>query len=281
MVHRLLLTLLPALMLAQAKLPDWVSVQANIPYSTHKETVLDVYQSRRGPSKSEPRVGVLVIHGGGWVGGRKENVFETLCLPFLEKGFVVANVEYRLAGDSLAPAAVEDVLQAAKWFRSNAAKFGVSKKRIIVTGDSAGGHLALMVGLTPKKAKLGPTGRIAAVVNFYGITDVQDQLEGEHMRNYAVAWLPESLPDRQELARRVSPVSWVRKKLPPVLTIHGDSDPIVPYEHGVDITKELRNAGCDAEMIPVRQGGHGNFTPRQFADIYAQIFEFLARRKIQ
>lgn len=138
-----------------------------------------------------------------------------------------------------------------------------------------------MVGLTPKKAKLGPTGRIAAVINFYGITDVQDQLEGQNMRNYAVTWVPESLPDRQELSRRISPVSWVGKHMPPVLTIHGDADPTVPYEHGVDLTKELRNAGNDAEMIPIRQGGHGNFTPAQFADIYVQIFEFLARRKIQ
>ena len=281
MVHRLFLTLLPALMFAQPKLPDWVSVESNIPYANHKETVLDVYRSKRSSSIAGKRVGVLVIHGGGWVGGKKENVFETLCLPYLEKGFVVANVEYRLAGASLAPAAVQDVLQAAEWFRSNASKFGVSKKRIIATGDSAGGHLALMVGLTPKRAKLGPTGKIAAVINFYGITDVQDQLEGEHMRNYAVTWLPESLPDRQELSRRVSPVSWVNRHMPPVLTIHGDVDPTVPYEHGVDLTKELRNAGNDAEMIPIRQGGHGNFTPEQFADIYAQIFEFLARRKIQ
>lgn len=281
MVHRLFLTFLPALLFAQPKLPDWVSVQSNIPYANHPETVLDVYQSKRSPPNDGKRVGVLVIHGGGWVGGKKENVFERLCLPYLEKGFVVANVEYRLAAASLAPAAVQDVLRAAQWFRENASKFGVSKRRIIVTGDSAGGHLALMVGLTPKRAKLGPTGRIAAVINFYGITDVQDQLEGVNMRNYAVSWVPESLPDRQELSRRVSPVSWVGKHMPPVLTIHGDADPTVPYEHGVDLTKELRNAGNDAEMIPIRQGGHGNFTPAQFADIYVQVFEFLARRKIQ
>lgn len=279
MVYCLFLTLLPTLLLAQNQVPDWVSVETNISYSTHKETVLDILQSKRAENSAK-RVGVIVIHGGGWVGGKKENVFDRLCLPYLEKGFVVANVEYRLAGSALAPAAVQDVLAAAEWFRSNAARYGVDKNKIIVTGDSAGGHLALMVGLTPKQAKLGPTGKVAAVINFYGITDVQDQLEGEHMREYAVKWLPASLPDRQELARRVSPITWVRKDLPPVVTVHGDADPVVPYEHGVDITKELRNAGNDAEMIPVHQGVHGNFTPEQFADIYAQIFNFLAKRKI-
>lgn len=279
MVQRLFLSLLPALLLAQNQVPDWVSVESNVSYSTHKETVLDILQSKRSEASAK-RIGVIVIHGGGWVGGKKENVFDRLCLPYLEKGFVVANVEYRLAGSALAPAAVQDVLAAAEWFRTNASKYGVDKNKIVVTGDSAGGHLALMVGLTPKQAKLGPTGKVAAVVNFYGITDVQDQLEGEHMRQYAVTWLPESVPDRQELARRLSPVTWVRKDLPPVITIHGDADPTVPYDHGVEITKELRNAGSDAEMVPVHQGGHGNFTKEQFADIYAQIFNFLAKRKI-
>ena len=279
MVQRVFLTLIPALLLAQPKVPDWVSVEPNIPYSTHKETVLDIYQSKRA-SASSNRPAVIVIHGGGWVGGKKDNVFERLCLPYLEKGFVVANVEYRLASTAPAPAAVEDVLAATAWFRSNASRYGVNRKKIIVTGDSAGGHLALMVGLTPKQAKFGRVTKVAAVVNFYGITDVQDQLEGQNMRQYATTWVPDSLPDRQELARRVSPISWVRKKAPPVLTIHGDADETVPYEHGVDFTKWLRNAGGDAEMIPIHQGGHGNFTPQEFAEIYNQIFYFLERRKI-
>ena len=185
MVQRLFLSLLPTLLLAQNQVPDWVSVESNISYSTHKETVLDILQSKRAETSAK-RVGVIVIHGGGWVGGKKENVFDRLCLPYLEKGFVVANVEYRLAGSALAPAAVQDVLAAAEWFRSNASKYGVDKNRIIVTGDSAGGHLALMVGLTPKQAKLGPTGKVAAEINFYGINDVQDQQDGEHMRKYDV-----------------------------------------------------------------------------------------------
>lgn len=279
MVQRLILLFLPALLLAQPKVPDWVSVEANIAYAPHKETVLDVYQSKRAASGAK-RAGVLVIHGGGWVDGSKESIFEILCLPYLEKGLVVVNVEYRQAATALAPAAVEDALTAAEWFRNNAARYGVDKNKIIVTGGSAGGHLALMVAMTPKQAKLGPTGKVAAVVNFYGISDVQDQLEGQNMRSYAVTWLPVSVPDRQELARRVSPITWVRKDLPPVVTVHGDADPVVPYEHGVDLTKALRAAGNIAELIPVPRGGHGNFGPEKLADLYRQIFIFLEKRKI-
>ncbi len=259
--------------------PDWVSVERNVSYAGHPETVLDVYQSKRA-NGAPKKPAVLVIHGGGWVGGAKDNVFARLCLPFLEKGFVVFNIEYRLAKAALAPAAVEDALTAAEWLRTNAAKYGIDKNKIVVTGDSAGGHLALMVGLTPKQAKLGPPGKVAAVINWYGITDVQDQLEGEHRRDYAVTWVPESLPDRQEISRRVSPRSWVRKDAPPVLSIHGDADPVVPYEHGVDLTKELRSVGADAELLVVHQGEHGNFPPEETARLWQQIWTFLTKRKI-
>lgn len=279
MVSRLLLLLCPLALLAQSQAPDWVSVEANVSYSSHPQTVLDVLQSKKAPAAAK-RPAVIVIHGGGWVGGTKEHMVNFYCLPFLEKGFVVFNVEYRLAAVAPAPAAVHDVLTAAEWVRNNAQRYNVDKNRIIVMGDSAGGHLALMTGLTPKQAKLGPAGKVAAIINWYGITDVQDQLEGEHMRQYAVTWVPASLPDRQDLARRVSPVTWVSKSAPPTLTIHGDADPVVPYDHGVEITKELRNAGADAEMIPVAHGQHGNFAPEQNTAIFNQIFVFLEKRKL-
>src|SRR5204863_10213452 len=165
-------------------------------------------------------------------------------------GFVVANVEYRLAKAATAPAAVTDVLKAAQWFRKNAKKYHVDPKRIIVTGDSAGGHLALMVAMTPKSAKLGPPGKVAAVVNFFGITDVADLLEGPHMQKYAVTWVPEQ-EKRRELAKRVSPMNYVRKVLPPILSPHGHVDNTVAYEHAVNLTRELKAAGAGARLITV------------------------------
>lgn len=257
--------------------PDWVSVEANIAYDASPETRVDILKPKSATGK---RPGVLFIHGGGWVGGKKENVVANFCLPYLQKGFVVANVEYRLAQRALAPAAITDVLKAAEWFQKNADKYGVDPKKIIVSGDSAGGHLALMVGMTPKNANLGPPAKVAAVVNFYGITDVMDVLEGPNMKQYAVTWIPDSMTDRRELARKVSPQNYVRKKLPPTLTIHGGEDPTVPYEHGVTLVKMMRDMGNDAELYSVPKGKHGDFLrdPAEGPAAWNAIWEFLGRR---
>jgi acetyl esterase/lipase len=217
-----------------------------------------------------------VIHGGGWTGGTKEGMITSFALRYVEQGFVVANVEYRLAKAATAPAAVTDVLTAAAWFFKNAGKYNFDKNRVVVTGGSAGGHLALMVGMTPKSARLGPAADVAAVVNFYGITDVGDQLSGPNMRKYAVTWVPEAA-GREELATRVSPMTYVRKDLPPILTIHGDADETVPYEHGTNLTRALQQAGSTAEMVSVPQGKHG-FPKEKLDELYErQIWPFLKR----
>jgi acetyl esterase/lipase len=255
------------------KLPDSVEVEANVAYDGHPQTVVDIMKPKGGGAK---RPAVIVIHGGGWTGGSKEGMVQNHCLPYLQRGFVVANVEYRLAAVAPAPAAVQDVLKAADWFLRNAERYGVDRRRVLVTGGSAGGHLALMVGMTPKSAKLGPQTKVAAVVNFYGITDVGDQLEGPHMQKYAVTWVPEQA-GRFDLAKRVSPMTYVRKDVPPILTIHGDADKTVPYEHGVKLTKALRGAGADAELMPIAGGGHG-FPPDKLAQIYDGIWNFLGKR---
>ena len=251
-------------------------VQANIRYSLHPETVLDIVQARAPALKNRP--GVIVIHGGGWVEGDKANMLERFCLPFVEHGFVVANVEYRLAQSATAPAAVNDVLEAAKWFRDRAADYKVDPNQIIVTGNSAGGHLAMMVGMAPESAGLGPSIKIAAIINFYGISDVPDQLQGPHQQTYAVTWVPEQ-PDRMELAKKLSPITYVRKGLPPVLSIHGDADPVVPYEQSVRLTKELKAADDQAELITVPGGEHG-FPPKEMSQLWPQIFKWLKKHKI-
>jgi|SRR5579871_78442 len=262
---------------AKVTIPDSVSVEANVPYGRYQETVLDIMRPKAPASGKRP--GVIVIHGGGWTGGTKEGGSQLTCLRYVEKGFVCADVEYRLAKVATAPAAVSDVLEAAHWFEENAKKYDVDTKRIVVTGNSAGGHLCLMVGMTPKSAKLGPAPRIAAVVNFYGITDVGDLLGGANTREYAVTWVPEQ-SGRLEVAKRVSPMTYVRKGLPPILTIHGDADPTVPYDHGVKLTKALRDAGDDAELVSVPGGKHG-FPKEQVDEIYEHdIWPFLKKHGV-
>jgi acetyl esterase/lipase len=262
---------------SEPTIPDSVSYEPNISYGRYKETVLDILKPKEGSNQKRP--GVIVIHGGGWVRGSKDPYGVRVCLRYVEKGFVCANVEYRLAKVATAPAAVTDVLDAAQWFEKNAKKYGVDTRRIVVTGGSAGGHLSLMVGMTPKSAKLGPPAKVAGVVDFYGITDVADQLSGPHMRDYAVTWVPEQ-QGRLELASRVSPMTYVRKGLPPILSIHGDADSNVPYEHSVKLVKALRDAGDDAELVSIPQGEHG-FPKAKEDEIYEQnIWPFLKKHGV-
>src|SRR5579872_4712157 len=113
-------------------IPDSVSMEPNIRYGQYPETVLDILQPKG--ASSEKRPGVIVIHGGGWVGGSKDDYGVRTCLRYVEKGFVCCNVEYRLAKAAIAPAAVTDVLDAAHWFETNAKKYRVDTKRVVVTG---------------------------------------------------------------------------------------------------------------------------------------------------
>ena len=129
------------------------------------------------------RQGVIMFHGGGWIEGDKQTM-SSFYNRFLAHGFLVCNVEYRVADGSstgaIAPAAVQDALLAAKWFWDYLDYYHVDRTKYVVTGASAGGNLALMVGMATPDAQLGPTSpadyKIAAIVNGYGPPDVTDLL---------------------------------------------------------------------------------------------------------
>lgn len=253
------------------------ATSANITYLTADgyESKLDVYR----PRSPGPHPTLILIHGGGWVGGTKEAT-ALRALPFLQMGWAVVNVEYRMARVALAPAAVEDCLCALRWVIRNSDDFGFDTDRIVVTGYSAGGHLSLTTGMTPASAGLdrrcpgNEPLEVAAIVNWFGITDVGDLLDGEDMKTYAVAWLG-ALPDRYDVAERVSPLTYVRAGLPPVLTIHGDADPTVPYAHGVRLHQALEQAGVPNRLHTVPGGGHGNFSLDEFQEAFRVIRDFL------
>lgn len=259
-----------------AALPSWVDAKQGVRYAGHAQTVLDVLQPA---GKTEGlRPGAIVIHGGGWGAGHPKRMIAQFCLPLVEQGFVVANVGYRLTRTAPAPAAIVDVLQAARWFRKHAGRFRVDPRRIIVIGMSAGAHLALMVGMAPGSAGFGPAVKVAAVVNWYGITDLTDQIAGPNQRSYAQAWVPPQ-PGRMALARRVSPMTYVRVGLPPILTIHGEADEVVPLAHGERLTRALRAVGVAAKLIRVPGGEHG-FTPSQMRKLFPAVFAFLRARRV-
>jgi acetyl esterase/lipase len=277
--------------LAQSAPLDWAAA-ASDRYLVHPDQVygffsgtalkLDVWQSQT----KDPVPTVIYYHGGGWFFGDRTGALPYL-LPWFARGWNVINVEYRMSGTALAPAAVEDARCALRWVYRNANQFHLDTARIIVTGHSAGGHLALMAGMLTEDAGLDnncpsdpnyaePPLKVAAVVDWYGPADVADLLTGPNRKTYAVAWLG-SLPNQKEEARRASPLTYVRAGLPPIMIIHGDSDPVVPYSQSLRLHAELDKANVPNELYTVPHGGHGMFGAEADIEAYRHVWDFLER----
>lgn len=260
-------------------------VNSNITYqvANNFEVKLDVYHSREAKVSTPV---VMLIHGGAWLISNKDD-YVLAGLPYLEMGFAVVNVEYRPGKVSLAPAAVEDCQCALRWLVRHAKEYKFDLDKIIITGTSAGGHLALTTGMIPASAGFGnecaylddgkdpgPVPKVAAIINLFGITDVADLLQGSNMRAFANSWLGNA-PGREELARRISPITYVRPGLPPILTIHGDADSVVPYEQAVRFHAALTRAGVRNELLTIPGGGHGGLTAEQDLRIFEVTRGFL------
>jgi acetyl esterase/lipase len=272
---------------AQETSRDWASLvgqrfQAvrDVVYRTVDGTPLklDLYV----PYKPEAGPTVLYIHGGGWQTGSKEQ-YVLWYLPYLQLGLRVAAVQYRLSAAAPAPAAVEDSRCAFRWVVQNGAKYGIDPDRIVVSGGSAGGHLALMTAFADTSfdsgCNDGPEPRAAAVINYYGATDVAELLsEG---RESLKRWFRGAV-DAPALARRLSPLTWVRADLPPVLTIHGDADASIPYSHSIRLHEALQGAGVPSELITIPDGAHGRHTWSDAETIRVQraIEAFLKKHRL-
>lgn len=212
------------------------------------------------PYNKEPGPTMLYIHGGGWQTGSKEQ-YVLWYLPYLQLGMRVVAVEYRLSGRAPAPAAVEDARCAFLWLAKNGAQYGVDPNRIVITGGSAGGHLALMTAFLDDSMDSvcgipGPAPKARAVVDYYGATDLTPLVANKPHRS---KWLSGPY-DVDEMARRMSPLTWVRPGLPPVLMLHGDADKSVPYSDSVRLGEALSKAGVENELVTVPGGAHGRHT---------------------
>lgn len=265
----------------------------NITYSVvnNTELKLDLYLPKNRP---KPLSTLLLFHGGGWVAGQKErNVMQLL--PYLSMGWSVINVEYRIARISLAPAAVEDSRCALRWVYYHAKEFNFDLSKIVLTGGSAGGHLALITGMLPPQSIFDrqcathdstrwrnpaePRIKVAAIINWYGITDVAELLEGPNAKHYAIEWFG-SLPNRKELAVELSPVNYVRPDLPPIISIHGEEDDIVPYSQAAKLHAALDKFGVPNKLITIKGGKHGGFNKETLIKCFSDIREFLRNNKI-
>jgi acetyl esterase/lipase len=279
---------------AQSTTPSLLTIadrywmQPDVVYGGANNTALklDIWYPRDNPN---PTPTVIFIHGGGWIFGSKEGAVYQL-LPYLEKGWRAVNVEYRMAGNSLAPGSVEDTRCALRWVFRNAKQYNFDTTKIVLTGQSAGGHLSLITGMLPDgtpldnrcyaDAKYGDVPvKVAAIVNWYGIADVNDLIAGPNLKNYAAMWMG-SMPNAAEVAKSVSPLTYVRSGLPPIITIHGDKDDVVPYAHATRLKDALDKAKVPNQLVTIPGGGHGMFTKAQYETAYTEIWRFLRENKV-
>jgi acetyl esterase/lipase len=254
----------------------------DVTYSTvnGRALPLDLYQ-HPAASAAAPAPVFVYFHGGGWNHGARPASYHGF-RPALAMGASVVSVEYRLAGAAPAPAAVQDARCALAWVKANAAKYHFDPARIIAFGTSAGAHLALMAGMPPPGAPdvdlaaCGPTPPVAAIVDFYGITDV----DGWAVKSTSVKlWLGDR-PDFDAFAARMSPLTYVRPGLPPIFIAHGDADPTVPYTQSVRLHDALTKAGVPTKFVTVPGGLHGKFTPQQMQPIWRDVREFLTQQHL-
>lgn len=254
----------------------WIQPDITYGVANNYPLKLDVWQ-RKDAKTAVPTL--IYYHGGGWIFGDRTGA-TLLFLPYLEMGWNVINVEYRMASSSPAPAAVEDCRCALRWAIRNARQYNVDTDRIVLSGHSAGGHLSLISGMLPEGTGLDNNCygdeklRVAAIINWYGISDVADLLQGSNLKNYALMWTG-SQTDATAIAKRVSPLTYVRAGLPPILSIHGDADAVVPYEQSVRLHKALTALGVPNELVTIKGGGHGQFKEAELEDAYERIHAFL------
>jgi acetyl esterase/lipase len=266
------------------------TVEANFAYGPEPSQRLDViYPSNAGPKGSQRLPVVLMFHGGAWIhsytndyGSGKDHM-STFFNRYLAHGFIVCNAEYRVndsppVDGAPAPAAVEDALLAAKWCWDYMDYFHGDRERFVVTGASAGGHLALMVGLTTPAANLGPTTpsdfKIAAVVSGYGPADIEAEINA-----VAKDWIPTSLPNRAAIAKLVNPITYVRADAPPLIVVQGANDRTSPVKDSQRLVDLLKAAGAEASIHLVPNAAHG-FDNATWPNAEKAMFDWLTARGI-
>lgn len=259
---------------------------------------LDLYLPKRDTTSSRSPL-VVWVHGGAWRSGSKENV---PLLRWLDHGFAIASVEYRLSPEAKFPAQVHDIKAAIRFLRARSNELGLDPERFVIAGGSAGGHLAALVGVSSGIAPLeGTTGDqvdaasdaasqapsyVSAIVSFYGASDLQTILQqsteyGLSVRVPALQLFlggqPSELP---AVAKLASPITHVDPSDPPLWLIHGDADPQMPVEQSRQLADLYRQTGLpvDFEVIPGgRHGGEAFFAAERLDRIAKGLLEAIAK----
>jgi acetyl esterase/lipase len=218
---------------------------------------------------------VVFLHGGGWRLGSRHSAgpayrdadpgpFERVA----RAGVAVASIDYRLSGEAAWPAQLHDAKAAVRWLRFRAAELGIDPDRVASWGESAGGHLAELLGLTGDDADLegavgvtGPSSRVRAVAAWYAPSDLATVAAGVGADPMAVdsreaLLLGAPVPAVPELAAQASPLSHVHPGAPPFLLLHGRDDRLIPCDQSERLADRLRQAGAPVELETYPGAGH-------------------------
>jgi acetyl esterase/lipase len=263
--------------------PPGVKVLRDLEYGHvgERKLLLDLYL----PEQSSGKLPVIVgIHGGGWAAGSKEGAQG---VRQSGRGYAVACIGYRLSGEAIFPAQIEDCKAAIRWLRSSAGKYDLDPDRIGVTGHSAGGHLSSLVGTAggarefDRGENLGFSSRVQAVCALSGPTDLV-QMDAHAMPDapfkHDDARSPESrlvggpIQQNKDKVARVNPITYISKDCPPFLLIHGEKDPLVPPHQAELLLDALAKAGVEAKLHIVPGAGHG-VGGREVIDLVDAFFD--------
>ena len=220
------------------------------------ELSLDLYFSKRRVALPQPAV--LLIHGGGWRQGKKEDM-ERVAMMLARRGYVAVSVSYRFAPDWPFPAQLEDVQAAVRWVRRHADEYNIDTTKIGGLGVSAGAHLVSLLGVVDStNSKDQISSKIQCVVDLAGPTDLRlpiclDQLNDSPAAEQAETWLLDlmGIPYNKSTDsqwRDASPRFHISANDPPFFIIHGAKDQLVPIPQSRDFAEALRKEGIEVDL---------------------------------
>lgn len=256
--------------------PEGVRVVQNLEYAQieGQSLKLDLYLPENSKETDLPLL--LWIHGGGWRNGDKANVNWPI-LRLSEAGYAIASINYRLKDISIHPKNIHDCKGALRWLRAHAEEYGIDPSRIAACGSSAGGHLALLLGLSSGEDHLEGTvggnieyaGPVQAIVDLYGPADLLQMAEKSPRFNSSHSLTKEQIAN-------ASPLTYLDDNDPPILILQGDQDKTVPAEQSHILHKHCQSTGVPSELHILQGAGHGG---PEFADEsrYELIKAFLDR----
>jgi acetyl esterase/lipase len=237
----------------------------------------DWYPAESGDlAKNKKTPACIVIHGGGWYKGDKKDM-DAVASRLAQSGIAALNINYRLAPAHRFPAPVIDTKDAIRWLKGNAGALGVDEERLCLFGYSAGAHLALMGGFTKPSDGLDDSRPPAAKVFSFGTDGVlkdlprsldvhaiaaggsPTDLTGGNYNKYYEAFFGEPPAKIPEIYRSASPVTYVRKGLPPTFLYHGKLDWVVEVEQSRQLVDKLRSKGVVVEYLEVTFGHVATF----------------------